>query len=76
MTIRTMIMARLLRNILTRRLHDRNLKAAVEKVVRGRAIDIGCGTKPYASMLEQFNDEHVEMNPIASHEDLGLATRD
>lgn len=51
-----------MRNILTRRLHDRHLRAAVEAVARGRAIDIGCGTKPYGSMLEPFVDEHVGLD--------------
>ncbi len=52
-------MAKVLKNILVNSLHDRELLKCAKSYVAGRLIDIGCGTKPYASLLEPFVAEHV-----------------
>jgi len=42
--------------------------AAVRKVLRGRLLDIGCGTKPYQVMTEGLVDEHLGIDvPQSMH---------
>ncbi|MHC5114930.1 MAG: class I SAM-dependent methyltransferase [Planctomycetota bacterium] len=48
-----------LHNVLVRRLHDRALRSCVARYLRGRLLDIGCGVKPYRTMVEDAVDEHV-----------------
>jgi SAM-dependent methyltransferase len=38
---------------------QRNLQRLIPRYVRGRLIDIGCGTKPYADLLAPYATEHV-----------------
>lgn len=52
-------MAKELCNILVNRIHDRHLETFASRYLQGRLIDIGCGIKPYASMLAPFVSEHV-----------------
>lgn len=52
-------MARELKNLLISNIHDRELARCGAEYLRGRLIDIGCGTKPYAKMLAPFVSEHV-----------------
>jgi SAM-dependent methyltransferase len=67
-------MARELSNILVNRIHDRHLAHFASRHLQGRLIDIGCGVKPYASMLAPFVREHVGVDhPDTQH---GLAGAD
>jgi SAM-dependent methyltransferase len=50
------------RNQLVYHLHDSALTASVKRHVRGRLIDIGCGPKPYAKLLEPYVSEHVGLD--------------
>lgn len=59
-----------LKNRLIYRIHDRALEAAVARHVRGRLIDIGCGTKPYQSLLAPHVDAHVGVDHEGSIHDL------
>ncbi len=52
-------MAHDFRNWLVHRIHDHALYEACSRLFRGRLIDIGCRTKPYAKMMRPFVDEHV-----------------
>lgn len=52
-------MARGLNNILIHRIMDREIHAHGSRHLRGRMIDIGCGTKPYEPMFRRYVDEHV-----------------
>ena len=52
-------MSRALHNILITRIHDRNLSELASKHLRGRLIDIGCGSKPYKNLLAPYLTEHV-----------------
>lgn len=52
-------MAKSLHNLLTYRFHDIPLREAASKYIHGRLIDIGCGSKPYATMLRPFVTEHI-----------------
>lgn len=53
---------RTLRNQLVYHLHDSALAASVERHMRGRLIDIGCGPKPYAELLAPYVSEHVGLD--------------
>ncbi len=52
-------MAKLLKNILIYHIHDREFRRAAEAHLKGRLIDIGCGTKPYEQLLAPYIDEHI-----------------
>ena len=54
-------MARELRNLLVNEIHDRSLRRAAVRA-SGRMLDIGCGTKPYASMFAPHVTEHVGLD--------------
>ncbi|MBT8485790.1 MAG: class I SAM-dependent methyltransferase [Phycisphaerales bacterium] len=51
-----------LHNILVRRLHDRALAGCAQRHLRGRLLDIGCGTKPYRTLLAPLVSEHVGLD--------------
>lgn len=38
---------------------DKCIREAAEKFIKGRLIDIGCGHKPYKSILSKFVTEHI-----------------
>ncbi len=52
-------------NLLVHWIHQKNLMDGAERYLRGRMIDIGCGTKPYAELLAPYIDEHFGVD----HED-------
>ena len=52
-------MAKELKNLLINHIHDQYLSLQSKKYIRGRLIDIGCGTKPYANLLKPYINEHV-----------------
>ena len=58
-------MAKNTKNILIYHIHDKQLKEFASKYLKGRLIDIGCGTKPYKQILASFVDEHIGVD----HED-------
>lgn len=51
--------AKRLKNILIYFIHDRKLKRYAVRYIKGRLIDIGCGTKPYKNLLAPHVTEHV-----------------
>ena len=59
------LMAREIKNVLVNRIFERNLYTAIQLYVKGRLVDIGCGTKPYAAMLIPYVTEHIGVD----HED-------
>lgn len=52
-------MAKQLKNRLIYHIHDNALKEFAAKYASGRLIDIGCGTKPYRTLLESYVSEHI-----------------
>jgi SAM-dependent methyltransferase len=46
-------------NILVNSILERELKRVCSAYIHGRLIDIGCGNKPYATLLSPFVSEHV-----------------
>lgn len=52
-------MARETKNILANRIVERHLRDMAAKYLRGRLIDIGCGIKPYRTLLAPHVQEHV-----------------
>ncbi len=62
-------MARELRNLLVNHIHDRELARVVREHARGRLVDIGCGTKPYAPMLVGLVDTHVGVDHEGTQHD-------
>lgn len=48
-----------LKNWLVYRIHDSALAKCVAHYFRGRLIDIGCGTKPYRTLVAPYVSEHV-----------------
>jgi SAM-dependent methyltransferase len=52
-------MARARRNILINRILDDVASQYAARYLRGRLVDIGCGTKPYARQVAPYVQEHV-----------------
>lgn len=52
-------MAREKKNILVNHIHDRELKYFAGSYLKGRLVDIGCGTKPYKKLLAPYITEHI-----------------
>ncbi len=50
------------KNILVNRLHDRAVLDRGHRFLRGRLIDIGCGSKPFRDRLAPCVDEHVGLD--------------
>jgi len=46
--------------------HDRQLKIFAKSYIKGRLLDIGCGTKPYRDLLSPFVTEHIGIDHKAS----------
>ena len=63
------------KNILVNRIHDAAVLDHGKKYLRGRLIDIGCGTKPYAQRLSGYITEHVGVDHADSFHDLGAVNR-
>lgn len=51
-----------LKDRLVYKIHDLELAKAAKQFVRGRLLDIGCGTKPYKNLLAPFVVEHVGLD--------------
>ncbi len=62
-------MGKELKNRLVYRIHDRELHRYANRFLKGRLIDIGCGTKPYAEMLASYVTEHVGIDQEQSSHD-------
>ena len=58
-------MAHEIKNVLVNRIFESNLYTAIQQYFKGRLVDIGCGTKPYAAMLSPYVTEHIGVD----HED-------
>lgn len=52
-------MALQLKNVLVMSIHDHQLGIVARTYVNGRLIDIGCGTKPYRTLLCKLVTEHI-----------------
>jgi SAM-dependent methyltransferase len=48
-----------LRSILVQRIAQREIVNAARNYLRGKLVDIGCGTKPYKSIINSYINEHV-----------------
>jgi SAM-dependent methyltransferase len=62
-------MAREIHNILVNTIMDRALASAARTHLHGRLIDIGCGVKPYSTMLAPYVDEHIGVDHEATPHD-------
>lgn len=49
-------------NFLVNTIHDQALSFYSKKYFKGDLLDIGCGTKPYMSMLSPFVDKHIGLD--------------
>lgn len=57
------------KNWLVYKIHDDSLLIAARKYIRGRLVDIGCGTKPYEKLLAPFVEEHIGVDHEATLHD-------
>ena len=55
-----------LKTLVTRRVHDRELRRCASQYLQGRLIDIGCGEKPYEALLSEFVTEHIGVDHEAT----------
>jgi len=62
--------ARELKNRLANDILERHLRAAARDYARGRLIDIGCGEKPYASLMRPYVDEHIGVDHVDTLHDI------
>ncbi len=62
-------MAYAIKNILINRIHDRVVADCGARHLRGRIVDIGCGTKPYAAALSSYVQAHIGVDHAASPHD-------
>lgn len=62
-------MAKEIKNILINKIHDKELLALSGKYLKGRLLDIGCGTKPYKKLLEPFINEHIGLDHQGTQHD-------
>jgi len=62
-------MAYATKNILINRIHDRVITDCSARHLRGRIIDIGCGTKPYAAALAPYIESHIGVDHPGSPHD-------
>jgi len=58
-------MARSWKSILIHRIMDRDMRRCAPLYLRGRMLDIGCGTKPFAHLLHKHVTEHVGLDRAA-----------
>lgn len=68
-------MAQEIKNILIKRIHDRELGKALQAFASGRLVDIGCGEKPYVELAKRYVTEHVGVDhegSIHSHDNVDL----
>lgn len=62
-------MARLLLNRLVNDIHDRALQRLAAEHLHGTVLDVGCGVKPYATMLEPIVSRHLGVDHLGSPHD-------
>ena len=55
-------MAKTWKTLLIYRVMDREMERCARSYLRGRLIDIGCGTKPYKTLLAPYVTEHVGLD--------------
>lgn len=58
-------------NWLVKRLHYRSLKDAIVKYAKGVLLDLGCGTKPYSSIIEECVKNHIGLEHLESMHNKG-----
>jgi len=54
------------RNLLINNIHDRQLVYFASNWLKGRLLDIGCGTKPYYDLLKPYVTEHIGVDHEAT----------
>ncbi|MCC6300737.1 MAG: class I SAM-dependent methyltransferase [Anaerolineales bacterium] len=57
------------KNFLVYKIHDGALLDVAQKYMKGRVVDIGCGTKPYKKLLAPFVAEHIGVDHEATLHD-------
>lgn len=62
-------MAKELKNFWLYRIHDQKLEACAQQYLKGRMLDIGCGTKPYQKILTPYISEHIGVDHQATLHD-------
>jgi len=58
-----------IKNTLINYIHDKELKQFARSYLRGRLIDIGCGTKPYKELLAPYVTEHIGVDHVDTFHD-------
>lgn len=56
-------------NLLVCKILEKNLYLYAQKYIKGRLIDIGCGTKPYKKFLQSYVAEHIGADHIHTPHD-------
>jgi SAM-dependent methyltransferase len=59
-------MAKQVQNVLVNALHDKQLRELAKKYLSGRLIDIGCGSKPYQSIVSPYVSFHIGLDHAES----------
>ena len=49
-------------NWLVSSIHDSKFHVVIKKYLKGKLIDIGCGSKPYKQMVNKYVDEHIGLD--------------
>jgi SAM-dependent methyltransferase len=62
-------MARSIQNLLVNNIHDRELRTLASRYLKGRLVDIGCGSKPYQKLLGPYIAEHIGVDHEATLHD-------
>ncbi len=57
------------KNLLINYIHDRQLVDFASSQLKGRLLDIGCGTKPYYKLLKPYVTEHIGVDHEATFHD-------
>jgi len=68
-------MAYEIKNILVNYIHDNEFKRLVSKYLKGRLIDIGCGSKPYETMMKPYIVEHIGVDHYETLHDKSSVNR-